>query len=83
MGDVSEVLSIILSPGGFYKYSLNSTGVIEVPKDTLTYTNDDKLIMRQYEGSMMSSYKYSIFVQEKGITFHHHMFEIHYTVQQM
>ena len=55
MGDVSEVLSIILSPGGFYKYLLNSTGVIEAPKDPLTHTNDDKVILRQYEVVMMTS----------------------------
>ena len=31
----------------------------------------------------MPSYKYYLFPQEKGITFHHHLFDISYKVQNM
>ena len=83
MGDISAVLLSILAPGGVDKYLLTSTDGIKVLKYTLTYTNDDKKILRQYEGTVIPSYKYYIFGKEKGITVHHHLFEICYTVQQM
>ena len=57
MGGVSGISSRILAPGGDDKYLLTITDVIEVPKDTLTYTNGDKVILRRYEVAMMPSYK--------------------------
>ena len=49
MRDVSEGLLRMLDPGGVNKYLLTITDGIEVPKYMLTYTNDDKAILRQYE----------------------------------
>ena len=63
MGDVSEGLWRMLTPVGVDKYLLTRTYGTEVPKDTLTYTNDDKAIMRQYEGALMPIYKYPLFAQ--------------------
>ena len=42
MGGVSGISSRILAPGGDDKYLLTITDVIEVPKDRLKYTIDDK-----------------------------------------
>ena len=57
---------MILTHGGVDKYLFTSTDVIEVEKHTLTYTNYDKAILRQYEGAIMPSYKYSIFHRKSG-----------------
>ena len=83
LGDVSEGLLRMLYLGRVDKDLLTGTYGIEVPKDTLTYRDYDKAILRQYGGAMIPSYKYSLFEQEKGITVHHHLFVIRYTVQNM
>ena len=57
MGDFSEGLFRMLAHGRVDKDLLTSAYVIEVPKDTLTYTNGDKVILRRYEVAMMPSYK--------------------------
>ena len=53
MRDVSEGLLRMLDPGGVNKYLLTITDGIDAPKDTLTYKNNDKAILRQYEGAMI------------------------------
>ena len=70
MGDVSEGFLMMLTLGGVDKGLLNSTYKIEIPQHTLTYKNDNKAILRQYEGAIMPSYKYSILSHEKRITLH-------------
>ena len=57
MGGFSEGLFRMLAHGRVDKDLLTSAYVIEVPKDTLTYTNGDKVILRRYEVAMMPSYK--------------------------
>ena len=74
MEDASEGLLRMLAPGGVDKYLLISTYGINVPKDMLTYKNDDKAILRQYEGAIIPSYTHYLFAQEKVITVHHHLF---------
>ena len=74
MRDVSEGLLSMLSPVGVDKYLLTITDGIYIPKDTLTYKNNDKAILRQYEGAIIPSYTHYLFAQEKVITVHHHLF---------
>ena len=83
MGDVSEGLLRMIAPGGVDEDFLKGTDGEDILRDAVLYTNDDKAILRQYEGSMMPRYNYSMFAQEEGITVHHHLFEIWHTIQQM
>lgn len=83
MGDVSKAVSRMLASGRVDKDLLMDKDGKVISKDNLSYTSAGKAVLRQYKGVMAPSYKKSMFAQDKGITIHHHLFEIRYTVQQM
>jgi hypothetical protein len=70
MGDVSELLDILLGEGGDDCAMLVNKTMAE-----LTYTDNNKMVLRQLEGAAVSAKVYSKFMQDTKETWSYVLYE--------
>ncbi len=70
MGDVSELLDILLGEGGHDRTMLINKTMAES-----TYRDDNKMVLRQFEGAAVPAKVYSKFTQDTKETWSYVMYE--------
>ncbi len=70
MGDVSELLDILLGEGGD-----DCAMLVNKTMADLTYTDNDKMVLRQFEGSAVPAKVYSKFTQDTKETWLYVLYE--------
>ena len=81
MGDVCLTLKELLGPNGDDRNLLTPEEKRTENYDRLSYTDHDKLVLRQFEASAIDAKNFSLFTQEKGNTNAYLLFQVQYVLQ--
>jgi hypothetical protein len=74
MGDMCETMYVLLERGGYDHDQLTTAEKSLSDKSRLTYTNIDKMILRQYEFAASPAKTFSLFTQDKKDTWSYNLF---------
>jgi hypothetical protein len=74
MGDMCETMCVLLDRGGYDYDQLTTAEKSLGDKSRLTYTNRDKMILRQYEFAASPAKTFSLFTQDKKDTWSYILF---------
>ena len=74
MGDMCETMCVLLERGGYDHDQLTTAEKSLGDKSRLTYTNIDKMILRQYEFAASPAKTFSLFTQDKKDTWSYILF---------
>lgn len=81
MGDICDTLTALLDVGGDDRHLLTASEIESNDYGGLTYTQEDKKILRQYEGVSLPSRNYSKFLQDRNNTPSYVLFESRMAIQ--
>ena len=82
MGDVCEAFSQLLSEGGDDYGLLDAREKTSGNIDRHTYTDEDKMILRQFEASAIEAKRFSKFTQQRGNSYAYLLLEIQIVLQR-
>ncbi|KAL7514082.1 hypothetical protein ACHAWX_000792 [Stephanocyclus meneghinianus] len=82
MGYVCLAIKEFLSPEGDDCDLLTPDEIANGDYDRLTYTDSEKMILRQFKSTSVDAKQFSLFMQEKGNTNAHLLFQIQMVLQQ-
>ena len=82
MGDMCLTLDMLLGPNGDDHDLLTANEKETENYDRLCYTNDDKMVLRQFEATSADAKQFSLFTQEKGNTNAYLLFQIQMVLQR-
>jgi hypothetical protein len=82
MGDMCTTLEMLLEPNGDDHDLLTADEKETENYDRLCYTDDDKMVLRQFESTSADAKQFSLFTQEKGNTNAYLLFQIQMVLQR-
>jgi len=80
MGDICAALSILLSSGGSDRDLLNASEIASNDFSRVTYTDCDKVVLRQFEGASVPAKKFSKFTQDNREAWSYVLYESRLTI---
>lgn len=81
MGDICKANKKLLAPGGedYFLLTANERNTGDISNHT--YTDHDRMVLRQYEASALPAKGFSKFTQERGSSYAYLLLEIKITLQ--